>query len=209
MTTMQRCTILAFSLAAPVLAKQAVAADYPTRPIRSSFPMRRAVAPTPWRVCWRSKVGESVGQTIVVENKGGAGSIVGTELVAKAEPDGYTLLLGQSGPISINPADLQEPALRSGEGLRADHHDQLLPLRPGGEPHAAGQDAAGVRGAGQKQAGKMNYGTTGVGAANHLVSELFCAKAGLKMTHIPYRGTALAVADLVAGQVTAWCSPIR
>src|SRR5678816_909949 len=59
-----------------------------------------------------------------------------------------------------------------------------------------------IRDRGKSKPDSMNYGTTGVGAANHLMSELFCAKAGLKMTHIPYRGTALAVADAVAGQVT-------
>ncbi|MEI7873452.1 MAG: tripartite tricarboxylate transporter substrate binding protein [Alphaproteobacteria bacterium] len=202
MSMMQRRAILAFSLAAPLLAKQAFAADYPTRPIRIIVPYAPGGGADAVARVLARKVGESVGQTIVVENKGGAGSIVGTELVAKVEPDGYTLLLGQSGPISINPAVYKslpyDPAKDFAPITMTNSYPYVLVVNPT-LPAKTLQEFVAL---GKREPGKMNYGTTGVGAANHLVSELFCAKAGLKMTHIPYRGTALAVADLVAGQVT-------
>ena len=199
---MQRRTILGFSLAAPVLATQAFAADYPARPIRIIVPYAPGGGADAVARVLARKVGESVGQTVVVENKGGAGSILGTDMVAKAEPDGYTLLLGQSGPISINPAVYKslpyDPAKDFAPITMTNSYPYVLVVNPN-LPAKTLQEFVAL---GKREPGKMNYGTTGVGAANHLVSELFCAKAGVKMTHIPYRGTALAVADLVAGQVT-------
>ena len=142
------------------------------------------------------------GVSVVIENKGGAGAIVGTDLVAKAEPDGYTLLLGQSGPISINPAVYKS--------LPYDPQKDFAPISmTTAYPYILVVNAdlpvktlAEFVALAKAKPGTMNYGSTGVGAANHLVAELFNSKAGLKMTHIPYRGTALATADLVAGQLT-------
>ena len=202
MVTMNRRTVLTLALAAPGLAKQAFAADYPTRAIRIIVPYAPGGGADAVARVLARKVGESLGQTIVVENKGGAGSIVGTELVAKADPDGYTLLLGQSGPISINPAVYKslpyDPAKDFAPITMTNSYPYVLVVNPSLQAKTLQAFVA----LGKSKPGTMNYGTTGVGAANHLVSELFCAKAGLKMTHIPYRGTALAVADLVAGQVT-------
>jgi tripartite-type tricarboxylate transporter receptor subunit TctC len=199
LTTRRSALLLTMAAAWPV---RALAADYPTRPIRLIVPYSPgggadAVA----RVVARH-VGDSLGQSIVVENRGGAGSIIGTDLVAKAEPDGYTLLLGQSGPISINPAVYKS--------LPYDPAKDLVPITMTNSypyvlvvnaklPANSLQEFVAL---GKSKPGSMNYGTTGVGAANHLMAELFSAKAGLKMTHIPYRGTAVAVADLVAEQVT-------
>ena len=202
MAKLQRRAVLALAIAAPTLETRALAADFPTRPMRLIVPYAPgggadAVA----RVVAR-KVGESLGQTMVVENKGGAGSIVGTELVARAEPDGYTLLLGQSGPISINPAVYKalpyDPARDFAPITMTNSYPYVLVVNASLPAGTLREFVALAK----REPDKMNYGTTGVGAANHLMSELFCAKAGLKMTHIPYRGTALAVADVVAGQVT-------
>src|SRR5471030_2071294 len=193
---------LALGIALQGLAATAFAADYPAKPIRLVVPYAPGGgADSVARIVAR-KVSENIGQPIVIDNKGGAGSILGTDLVAKAEPDGYTLLLGQSGPISINPAVYK--------GLPYDPVKDLVPITMTNSypyvlvvnaklPANSLQEFVAL---GKSKPGSMNYGTTGVGAANHLMTELFCRKAGLKMTHIPYRGTALAVADLVAGQVT-------
>jgi tripartite-type tricarboxylate transporter receptor subunit TctC len=189
-------------LALQALVGGAFAADYPARPIKLVVPyapgggadgVARIVAKT---------VSESIGQPIVIENKGGAGAIVGTDLVAKAEPDGYTLLLGQSGPISINPAVYKS--------LPYDPQKDFAPISmTTAYPYILVVNAdlpvktlAEFVALAKAKPGTMNYGSTGVGAANHLVAELFNSKAGLKMTHIPYRGTALAVADCVANNVT-------
>ena len=99
-----KCAGLALVLAAQCVMGAALAADYPTKPIKMVVPYAPGGGADAVARIVAKKVSESIGQPIVIENKGGAGSILGTDMVAKAEPDGYTLLLGQSGPISINPA---------------------------------------------------------------------------------------------------------
>ena len=104
MQTSSRCLALAFALAAALAAGAARADDYPSRPIRLIVPYAAGGGADSVARIVAKRVSETIGQTIVIENRGGAGSIIGTELVKKSDPDGYTLLLGQSGPISINPA---------------------------------------------------------------------------------------------------------
>ena len=192
---------LAFASAASLANVTAKAADYPSRPIHLIVPYAAGGAADSIARIVAKRVGKSLGQTIVVENRGGGGSIVGTEFVNKAEPDGYTLLLGQSGPISINPAVYKS--------LPYDPVKDFVPISlTTAYPYVmVVNPALGVKtlqefvSLAKSKPGALNYGTTGVGAANHLVTELFDSKAGIRMTHIPYRGTALAVADLLAGQV--------
>ncbi len=147
------------------------------------------------------RVGETIGQPIVIENRGGGGSIIGTELVKNAEPDGYTLLLGQSGPISINPAVYRnlpyDPAMDFTPITMTTAYPYIMVVNPALGVKTLAEFVALAK----SKPGELNYGSTGVGAANHLVTELFDSKAGITMTHIPYRGTALAVTDLLAGHV--------
>ena len=104
MRTNSRCLALAFALAAALAAGATRADDYPSRPIRLIVPYAPGGGADSVARIVAKRVSETIGQTIVIENRGGGGSIIGTELVNKSDPDGYTLLLGQSGPISINPA---------------------------------------------------------------------------------------------------------
>ncbi|MCX7362642.1 MAG: tripartite tricarboxylate transporter substrate binding protein [Alphaproteobacteria bacterium] len=200
MLTRRSAVLLA--LAAQGGARPALAADWPNKPIRFIVPYAPgggadAVA----RILGR-RVGDSLGQSILVENKGGAGSILGTDLVAKSAPDGYTLLLGQSGPISINPAVYKnlpyDPVKDLAPVVMTNSYPYVLVVN-GKLPARTLQEFVALA---RSKPGALNYGTTGVGAANHLMTELFSRKAGIKMTHIPYRGTALAVADVIADQVT-------
>ena len=196
-----RCIAVALTLATPCFAGASFADDYPSRPIRLIVPYAPGGgADTVARIVAK-RVGETIGQPIVIENRGGAGSIIGTDMVAKAEPDGYTLLLGQSGPISINPAvykDLRYDPIRDFAPVTMTTAYPYILVVNAKLPAKSLQDFVTLA---KAKPGSMNYGTTGIGAANHLVTELFSGKAGLKITHVPYRGTALAVADLVAGQV--------
>lgn len=202
MKTTRRRVALLLALAPALAGGRAAAADYPTKPIRLIVPYAPGGGADAVARVLARHVGDAVGQSIVVENRGGAGSIIGTDMVAKAEPDGYMLLLGQSGPISINPAVYKtlpyDPAKDLVPITMTNSYPYVLVVNGKLGPQTLQEFVA----LGKAKPGSMNYGTTGVGAANHLVSELFCREAGLKMTHIPYRGTALAVADLVAGQVT-------
>jgi putative tricarboxylic transport membrane protein len=198
-----RSTLLALALALTIaLADGAVRADdFPSHPIRLIVPYAAGGAADAVARIIAKRVGETIGQPIVTENRGGAGSIIGTEFVHKSSPDGYTLLLGQSGPISINPAIYRN--------LPYDPLKDFAPISmTTSYPYIMVVSATlGVKtlqefvALAKRKPGALNYGTAGVGASNHLVTELFDSKAGIKMTHIPYRGTAPAVADLIAGQV--------
>ena len=192
---------LAFASAVSLASDTAQADEYPSRPIHLIVPYAAGGAADSIARILAKRISHAIGQTIVVENRGGGGSIVGTEFVNKAEPDGYTLLLGQSGPISINPAVYKT--------LPYDPVKDFAPISlTTTYPYVMVVNSTlGVKtlkefvALAKSKPGALNYGTTGVGAANHLVAELFDSKAGIKMTHIPYRGTALAVNDLLAGQV--------
>ena len=189
------------ALAMVLAAGAALADDYPSHPIRLIVPYAAGGGADSVARVIAKRVSETIGQPIVIENRGGAGSIIGTELVHKSDPDGYTLLLGQSGPISINPAVYKnlpyDPVKDFVPITMTTAYPYIMVVNP----------ALGVKtlqefvALAKSKPGALNYGTTGVGAANHLVTELFDSKAGIKMTHIPYRGTALAVTDLIAGQV--------
>jgi len=193
--------LLALASAVTLPSQTAQAADYPSRPIHLIVPYAAGGAADSIARILAKRMGKALGQTIVVENRGGGGSIVGTEFVNKAEPDGYTLLLGQSGPISINPAVYKnlpyDPVKDFAPVSLTTTYPYVMVVNPSLGVKTLKEFVALAR----SKPGALNYGTTGVGAANHLVTELFDSKAGIKMTHIPYRGTALAVADLLAGQV--------
>jgi tripartite-type tricarboxylate transporter receptor subunit TctC len=188
-------------LTAVLPAYHARADDYPSRPIHLIVPFAAGGSADSTARVIASRVGKTIGQAIVVENRGGGGAIIGTEVVNKAEPDGYTLLLGQSGPISINPAVYKN--------LPYDPVKDFAPISlTSTYPYVMVVNVAlGVKtlkefvALAKSKPGGLNYGTTGVGSSNHLVTELFAGRAGIQMTHIPYRGTALAVTDLLAGQV--------
>lgn len=203
MTQITRRAALLSALAAPLAAgRTAAQQDYPNKPIRLIVPYAAGGGADAVARILGQHVGNALGQSVVVENRGGAGSIIGTDMVAKAPPDGYLLLLGQSGPISINPAVYKtlpyDPAKDLEPITMTNSYPYVLVVN-GKLPVGSLKEFIEL---GKSKPGSMNYGTTGVGAANHLMSELFCAKTGVKMTHIPYRGTALAVADAVAGNVT-------
>ncbi|HKH66974.1 MAG TPA: tripartite tricarboxylate transporter substrate binding protein [Reyranella sp.] len=199
---MRRRVALALALALPCAGGAALAADYPAKPIKIVVPYAPGGGADAVARIVARKVSESTGYNIVVENKGGAGAILGTDQVAKAEPDGYTLLLGQSGPISINPAVYKslpyDPVKDFAPISMTTAYPYILVVNAA-LPAKTLEDLVALA---KSKPDSMNYGSTGVGAANHLVAELFSSKTGVRMTHVPYRGTALAVGDLLAGQLT-------
>ena len=175
----------------PRTIEQAHQADRALRPGGGADGVARVVA---------QYVSDRLGQSVVVENR--ARRIHHRHRLVAGRARWLHALLGQSGPISINPAVYKS--------LPYDPAKDLVPITMTNSypyvlvvnaklPANSLQEFVAL---GKSKPGSMNYGTTGVGAASHLMAELFSAKAGLKMTHIPYRGTAVAVADLVAGQVT-------
>jgi tripartite-type tricarboxylate transporter receptor subunit TctC len=192
---------LLLALAFAGAATAAHAQDYPTRPIRLVVPFAAGGAADAVARIIGKKVGDALGQTFVIEDRGGGGGIIGTEIVKSADPDGYTLLLGQSGPISINPGIYQKLSYDPEKDLVPICMTTSYPYILVVNPSLGVKTVAELVALAKSKPAALNYGTAGVGVSNHLVTELFARKAGIQLTHIPYRGTSLAVADLIAGQV--------
>jgi tripartite-type tricarboxylate transporter receptor subunit TctC len=147
------------------------------------------------------RLSEALGQQFVVENRPGAGSIVGTEHVARSAPDGYTLLMGTIGTHSINPAVYAkinydpikdfEPVIQFGTA------PNVLVVHPDLPIKSVADLIAYIK----ANPGKVNYGSSGNGTSNHLSGAMFVARNGLNATHIPYKGGAQAITDLLRGEI--------
>lgn len=147
------------------------------------------------------KLQAALGQTVVIENKAGAGGLVGSESVAKAEPDGYTLLLGANGPILFAP----EMASRRAYEWRRDFIPitmvSLTPIVLQVHPSVAAKSVKELFELARRDAGKLTMSSPGPGTTNHLMSELIQDKLGLKWVTVQYKGNAPATNDLIAGHV--------
>ena len=149
------------------------------------------------------KLQEALGQTVIVENKPGAGGNIGADFVAKAPPDGHTLLVGYNGPLAVN--------VTLFKNIPYDPRTDLTPLTLAvtAPQYLAVNPALGVNNVREFVAkakanpGKLAYASVAVGSASHLTMEMFKDAAGIDLVHIPYKGAGPAVADLVGGQVNA------
>jgi tripartite-type tricarboxylate transporter receptor subunit TctC len=183
-------------------ASTAGAQDYPTKPIRLVVPFSAGGGADSVARIVAKGLGARLGQQVVVENKAGAAGIIGTELVAKAEPDGYTLVLGQSGPISINPGlykSLPYDPVKDFAPITLTTSYLYVLVVYSGLPARSLKELIDIA---KQKPGELNYGTAGIGAANHLVAELFAKAAGISITHVPYRGTNPATAAVLTGEVS-------
>jgi tripartite-type tricarboxylate transporter receptor subunit TctC len=179
----------------------AFAQTYPTRSIRLVSPFApgggtditaRAIAP---------KLTSALGQQVIVDNRGGAGGMVGVEIAAKAPADGYTIVIGTIGNIAVNPSlyakmpyDPQKDLVPIGQVANALN---VLVVHPSLPAKTVKEFIAIAK----QRPGALNFGSSGPGATDHLAGEVFNVMAGVKMVHIPYKGGAPAMLDLVAGQV--------
>ena len=188
---------------ASVLAQSA----YPTKPIRLVVPFPPGAGTDTVARFVAQKLAESMGATIVVENKTGAGGAIGAAEAAKAEPDGYTLLFVAS-PFTTVAASARAPGY--------DPVRQFVPVAPIAAGPLAfvvhpGVPAATMRefiAYAKQHPGKVNYGSAGPGSVNHLALELFKARTGTDIVHVPYRGIADATKDLLGGQLQAMTASI-
>lgn len=146
------------------------------------------------------KLSQLLGQPVVPDNRPGAGGMIGTDFVAKSAPDGYTLLAGSSGPVTVNPL-LQK--------TNYDPERDLIPVAKVGvspyvlvtHPTFPAADIHAFLALVKANPGKYSFASSGTGATAHLISEYFNNLAGIKATHIPYKGSAPALADVMGGQV--------
>jgi len=186
--------------AAGLLAAGVHAQTYPTRPIRLVVPFPAGGATDIFARAVSQKLGERLGVSVVVDNKPGAGGTIGSDLVAKAAPDGYTLLLATTSTHSIGPSFGKVPYDAVADFTPISHvgNAPSLMLVPNSAPAKTVKEWVDYA---RKNPGKLNYASSGNGTVVHLGTEYFKAQAGLFMVHIPYRGTALAIPDLVSGKV--------
>ncbi len=176
------------------------AENYPTRPIRMIVPWAPGGGSEISARIVGQKLGEYLGTTIVIDTRPGAASMLGTQLAARAQPDGYTLLFTDL-PVTINPAVNKNV----GYDLARDFvpismvatSPAILVMHPS-VPAASLADFIALA---KAQPGKITLGHGGVGATTHVVGELFQLRAGVKLNPVPYKGTGPAVADAVAGQI--------
>ena len=177
------------------------AQDYPSRPIKLVVPFAAGGGSDIVARTVAQKLAESLGQPVVVENKPGAGGNIGTDQVAKAPPDGYTIVMGVFGPIAVNPSlfsKLPYDPIRDFEPItQAVTVTNMLVVHPS----VPANTVAELIEYGRKNPGKLASATGGTGTAGHMASELFKSMTKLDMAVIPYKGAAPAVNDVLGGQV--------
>lgn len=195
-------SIAAVLLAATAPQALAQAAGYPNKTIKIVVPFAvGGIADTFARVIGQ-KLSDAWGQPVVVENKTGAGGNIGADLVAKAAPDGYTLLLSNIGTHAVNvhlmksmPFDPVKDFVPIAHVLDA---EGLMVVHPDVKAKTVGEVIALAKAA----PGKLTYGSGGTGTTSHLAGEMFKSAAGVNIVHVPYKGNAPAITDLVGGQTT-------
>jgi tripartite-type tricarboxylate transporter receptor subunit TctC len=177
------------------------AAEYPERPLRLIVPFPPGGGADNLARMIMPKVSQSLGQPIIIENRPGAGGNVGAQIVAAAAPDGYTLLYGTNGTHSINPTLYRNPGFDPIKDFapvsRMTSIATLLVVNPKFPATSVDELIRYAR----AHPGQVNFASAGNGTTSHLAGELFKTMAGIEIVHVPYRGGALAVTDLMAGQV--------
>ncbi len=195
------CRFAGVLLAAAAGALPALAAEYPDRPIHLVVPFPAGGGADTLARIIMPRVAQFIGAPIVIDNKPGAGGNVGAEFVARAQPDGYTLLYGTNGTHAINQSlygTLRfDPMKDFAPVSRMTLIAAMLVVNP--DLPAASVDEL-IRYA-KAHPGKVNFASAGNGTTSHLAGELFRTMAGIDIVHVPYRGGALAAADVVSGQV--------
>jgi tripartite-type tricarboxylate transporter receptor subunit TctC len=186
----------------------ASAQDYPNRPITLVVPYAAGGGNDVMARIVADKMSRALGQQIVVENRAGAGGTIATRQVAKAVPDGYTLVIGGTGTLAVN------PTLYTNVGY--DPRKDFAPVGLIGtsalvvlvHPSIAATNIRELIALARKEPGKLNYASAGVGSGIHLGTVLFEQMADIRLTHVPYRGTGPALTDLVGGHVAIYFSSL-
>lgn len=193
--------LLAVSAALTLAGACASAQTFPTKPVRLIVPFAPGGGTDIVARALAIKLGEALGQTVIVDNRAGAGGTVGSEAAAKAPPDGYTLGMATSSTHGVAPSLYPKlgyhPARDFAPVTLVASTPFLLSVHPS-LPVRTVQDVISLA---RKRPGELNYASAGNGSSNHLTVEMFNMMAGVRMVHIPYKGSGPALVDLMAGQV--------
>lgn len=197
---MKSALALMFAVFATAGMTGAAAQDYPSRPIRLICPYNPGGGADIFSRTVGQKMSEYLGQLIVVDNRAGANGGIGTALVAKANPDGYTILLGNSGPMTVNPnlyRKVPYDPIRDFAPISQGTVYWYVLVVPPSTPVKTLDDFVALL---KAKPGQMTYGSTGIGGGNHLAGELFNIMTQTRSIHVPYTGSAVALASLLGGQ---------
>lgn len=192
------CCLTAIALIAPVAA---LGQGYPDKPIRVIVPVPAGGTPDVVARMVAPGLSNLLGQQLVMDNRGGAGGLIGAELAAKAIPDGYTLFFSSPGALTILPHLQKHVAY---DTLRDFLPISLVSIGPFlliTHPSVPAKTVKELVTLAKSEPGKLNYASAGNGAANHLAMELFKSMADINLTHVPYKGAPQAVTDLIGGNV--------
>jgi tripartite-type tricarboxylate transporter receptor subunit TctC len=205
---LSRAWLAALGCLSALAAAPASAQAWPAKPIRFIVPfppggatdvLTRTIAP---------KLAEGFGQQVVVDNRSGAGGMIGVQLTAKAPPDGYTMVLATFGPIAINPSLYAkmpyDPVKELAPVSLAGNIFNVLVVHPALPAPSVKELVALAR----QRPGELNYGSSGAGAADHMAAELFQVMTRTKMVHVAYKGGPLAMVDLISGNLQLMFSTV-
>jgi tripartite-type tricarboxylate transporter receptor subunit TctC len=200
---------LVVSLVVAPLATIAYAQDYPgSKPIKLVVPFPAGGGTDIFSRVIANKLTETLKWVVIVDNKPGAGGNIGVDAVAKSPPDGYTIGMGQTSNLAINPtlySKLPYDPLKDLVPIVLVADAPLVLVVPANSPF---KTVADLVAAAKKKPGDLTFGSPGNGTVAHLTGELFQTAAGIKFQHIPYKGSAQALTDLMGGQVQAYMSSI-
>ncbi|WP_338878864.1 tripartite tricarboxylate transporter substrate binding protein [Achromobacter veterisilvae] len=199
---MKNIAAIAATVAGALLTASAQAAGYPSKPVRVIVPYVAGGAADITARVIAQKMSVSMGAAFVVENKPGANGMIGTDYVAKAAPDGYTLLLDASGPLVVNPSLYRktpyDPVADLAPISQITSYQYVLVVPQQSPIHSVDDLISAAR----AKPGQLSYGSAGVGAGGHLAGELLSVMTQTQLTHIPYKGNAQALTDVLGGQLS-------
>jgi len=198
---MDRRGLLGVMLVATATRVAAAQPAWPDRPVRVVVPFPPGGSNDLVARLLCEALGEQTGQPWVVENRSGAGGNIGADAVAKAAPDGTTLLLTAPGPLTINNALFPSMPYVAARDLAPLALIATVPIVLMAGPELPARDVAGLIALAKARPGRISFGSSGNGTTNHLAGELFRSMAGVDIVHVPYRGAAPAMTDLLGGQI--------
>jgi tripartite-type tricarboxylate transporter receptor subunit TctC len=204
-----RCAVLTALIAAVSAgAAPAAAQTYPSRPITLVVPFPPGGSATIIARIIADKMSEGLGQQIVVDNRGGAGGSIAARQVAKSAPDGATLLLAFTGTLAVSPLIFANVGYDPRKDFAGIGLIGMAPSVLAVHPSVPAHSVADLVGIAKAEPGKIQYGSPGIGTTNHLAGELLAAMTGIRITHIPYKGTGPAITDLLGGHIAMMFAPI-
>lgn len=177
------------------------AQDYPSRPVKIIVPFPAGGSNDIIARIVAQKLTERNGQNFLVENRGGAGGNIGAEAVASAEPDGYILLLTAPPPLTINGSLYKKLPFDPAKAFAPVALIASVPIVLVVNPSVQAKNVGELIALAKAEPGSLNFGSSGIGSTNHLAGELLKSMAGIDIVHVPYRGAAPAMNDLLAGQI--------